>query len=237
MESLRIGRTFDEEMDYYKEEWHDYYPTIIRLVLPNSHVLDVGCARGDLSQYLRDKLNCRVTGLDVSDEAVKICKEKGIDAIRCNIEEENAPGKYDAIILCAILEHLMDPVSVLIKLKGNLEREGNIIVGVPNFSHIMARISYLLGKNIQYYDRTLRGMLLGVQPAGHVHFFNKVTLSYLLQRTGYEPVRWSYYKSRGMFGLYRLPPPHALFSSFIAVRAKCRTKHSEGIGEMALNRL
>jgi len=204
MGNLKNGRVFNKEIEFYRKDWHDYYPTIIRLVPPNSYVLDIGCGRGGLLKYLRDKLNCRVMGIDISDDAIRICKEKGIDAIRCDVEKDDIPGKYDVIILCAVLEHLIDPVSLLIKIRRNLREEGSVIIGVPNFSHLLARIQYLLGKNIQRYDDSPTSMRLGIQPPGHIRFFNKATLSYILRKTGYEPIKWSYHSSNLMFYLYRI---------------------------------
>ena len=62
-------------------------------------MLDIGCGKGGLLKYLRDKLICRVKGCDISDEAIKICKEKGIDAFKCDVEKEKIQGKYDVIVL------------------------------------------------------------------------------------------------------------------------------------------
>jgi len=211
------GRVFDSRIEYYKRDWHEYYSAIVRLIPPNVYVLDIGCGRGGLLKYLRDKLNCRVKGCDISDEAIKICKEKGIDAFKCDVEKEKIQGKYDVIVLSAVLEHLIDPVSVLKRLKNNLKKEGSIVVGVPNFSYILARIQYLLGRNVKRFDSSQESLRLGIQPYGHLHFFNKATLSYLLKRTGYDPIEWSYYTGRGVFGLHI---NHALFAPFIAVRAK-----------------
>jgi 2-polyprenyl-3-methyl-5-hydroxy-6-metoxy-1,4-benzoquinol methylase len=228
------GNIFNEAREYYKQDWHDYYPTVIRLVPPNSYVLDVGCGRGGLLEYLRDKKNCRVMGLDISDDAIKICKEKGIKVIKCDLEEEELPGTYDVIILSAVIEHLIDPLSLLDKIRDNLNENGCVVVGVPNFSHLMARIQYLLGKNVKIFGDTEEDKKLGIQPPGHIQFFNKATLSFLLERTGYDPIEWCYHKSQSFsanpklffpkkviawifYKLYQID--HELFSVFIAVKA------------------
>lgn len=228
------GNVFDSTREYYRQDWHDYYPTIIRLVPPNSRVLDIGCGNGGLLEYLRGKKNCQVIALDISDEAIKICKEKGIEAIRCDIERDKVPGTYDVIILSAVIEHLFDPLSTLSKVRNNLNENGCIIVGVPNFSHLLARIRYFLGKNVKRFGDTERDEKLGIQPLGHIQFFNKATLIYLLERTGYKPIEWSYHKSQSLPADSRALPrrmlsriyhklykiDHELFSGFIAVRAK-----------------
>jgi hypothetical protein len=97
----------------------------------------------------------------------------------------------------------------------------------------MSRIQYLLGKNVKMYGDTEKDKKLGIQPQGHIQFFNKATLSYLLERTGYKPIEWSYHKSSFskqtsasfhkrilrwiIYKLYQIDCP--LFSILIAVKA------------------
>lgn len=209
---------FDESIGkWYKKDWDEYYPAIIRLVPSNSYVLDCGCGRGGLLVYLRGKKNCRVEGLDLSDDAILICREKGIEVIKCDLDEDTLSGTYDVIILSSTLESLIDPISVLKKLRDNLNENGCIIVGVPNFSHLRARIQFLRGKNVKTFGSGKEDRRLGVWGYDDIQFFNKPTLSHVLKNTGYKPVQWSYVKSSGLFGLYKLD--YALFSSFIVVKA------------------
>jgi len=49
-----------------------YYPASIKLFLPDNSVLEMGCGRGGLLEYLRDTKNCTVTGLDISADAVGV---------------------------------------------------------------------------------------------------------------------------------------------------------------------
>jgi len=214
----RDNLLFDESRgEWYKKDWHEYYPAIIRLVPPNSDVLDCGCGRGGLLAYLRDKKNCRVKGLDLSDDAIRICREKGIEVIKCDLDEDTVPGTYDVIILSSTLESLIDPVSVLKKLRDNLNENGCLVVGVPNFSHLLARIQFFIGKNVKVFGNSKEDRKFGIWGYDDIHFFNKPTLSHVLAMAGYKPVEWSYIKSSELFGLYKLNC--ALLSSFIAVKA------------------
>ena len=229
----RLPTTFNKAKDYYQQDWHDYYPTVLKLVPPNCSVLDLGCGRGGLLAHLRDKKNCQVKGVDISDEAVEICLEKGIEVIKCDVEVDEIPGRYDAIILSAVLEHLIDPPSVLNKLRSNLNDNGSLIVGVPNFSDIVSRIQYLRGKNVKRFGDNQEDMELGIQPLDHIQFFNKASLTYLLERAGYKPIEWNYHKSSFSKNPKASPPrmlirwliyklytiDHPLFSGFITVRS------------------
>lgn len=217
----------------YGQDWQDHYSAIIKLVPSDSYILDIGCGRCGLLQYLRDKKNCRVMGLDVTSDAVSFGKEKGIEVIKCDIEEDEVDGLYDVIILSAILEHLIDPISVLERLRRNLRDGGCIVILVPNFSHLYARFLYLLGKNITAFGMPGEDVGFEVQPYAHLRFYNKAALSHILDRTGYRPIEWIYHKEshpeyskasplrmllRWLFRkLYSIN--HPLFSINIAVKA------------------
>jgi len=228
-----LPTTFDKQDAYYQQDWQDYYPTIIPLVPTDSSVLDVGCGRGGLLKYLRDKKDCFVMGLDISDDAITVCRKKDIEVIKGDVEEDRIPGTYDVIILSAVIEHLIDPLSVLNKVRDNLDKKGCLIVGVPNFSQLSARIQYLLGRNVKVFGDTEGDKKLGIQPYDHIQFFNKASLSYILEKTGYTPIEWSYHKSSFsrdpkaplhkllfrwiIYKLYTIDPE--LVSGFIAVKA------------------
>ena len=225
---------FDEQQPYFQQDWHWFYAEVIRLVPANSAVLDIGCGRGELLNYLRDEKACRVTGLDASEDAVAVCQDKAIDVIECDVEEDAIPGVYDVVIMSHVFEHLIDPCGALKKLRDNLKDDGHLIIAVPNFSDLVSRILYLLGKNVKRFGDTADDRRLGIQPAGHIQFYNKGTLAWLLRKTGYQPDEWSYdrtpflHRAAAFFPevlvrwflqqLYRLP--HALFSRVIVVRAR-----------------
>ena len=102
----------------------------------NLYVFDIGCGRGGLLEYLRDKENCQVIGLDITSEAVHFCKGKGIEVMKCDVEEEEIPGVYDVIIFSAVLEHLADLLLVLREFRSNLRNDGCIIWGCLTY-HIL----------------------------------------------------------------------------------------------------
>jgi len=214
---------FNESLGgYYKQDWNEYFPSIIKLVPSNSFVLDCGCGRGGLLAYLRDSKDCRVIGLDLSDDAIKASKEKFIDIIKLDLDEDKLTGTYDVIILSSVLESLIDPISILKKLKNNLNENGSIIVGVPNFSYIFSRIQYLLGKNVKRYGGSEEDRKIGLFGYDDIQFFNKSILSNVLNKAGYSAMEWSYVPSKGSVSILSklfLNKPPELFSPFIVVKA------------------
>ena len=64
-------------------------------------ILDYGCGTGQLINALMDK-NIDVTGMDASDEAVKIGKKNGLNIIKINNldeEKKNYENTFDLIII------------------------------------------------------------------------------------------------------------------------------------------
>jgi len=181
-------------------------------------VLDIGSGRGALAAYLKDNKGCDVTANDVNEKALAICRKKGLKTARFDLEGKDAiPGAYDVIVLSAVLEHLIDPLAALEKLRKSLRKDGEIVILVPNFSFWAARILHLIGRNAKRFGQSKKERKMGIQPYAHLQFFNKRTLKYCLEKTGYDVERWVF---REYFT--KIPVPFAIFSSMLAVRARKR---------------
>ena len=129
----RFGRTWRKEFD-----------VIVDMVASKSSVLDLGCGDGSLGAELIKRKNCKVVGIDISKTAVKYAKMKGIDAQVGNIEEplDFDDNSFDYVILCDVLEHLLDPMFTL-KEAFRVSKK-YVIVAFPNFAYFPARLELLL---------------------------------------------------------------------------------------------
>lgn len=147
-----------------EKEYNDYYDkyfvgpslpredakikTLRTLVGSNKKVLDVGCSSGYLVYFLEKQGNV-VTGIDFIKSAVLVGVKNGLDCRYCNIENDEFPLKkgefFDVIILSEIIEHLVDPLPVLNKLKMLLNDDGIFIISTPNIAYIEYRIQLLFG--------------------------------------------------------------------------------------------
>lgn len=187
------GNLFEGDKPYYLHDWQWYYPKVIKMIPDGSRILDIGSGRGGLPIYLRDKKGCKVTCMDMSKEAVSLCQQKGLKAIRKDIENNKIKGKWDIVIMTAVLEHLINPRYVLWKLRDNLVDGGYIILAQSNFSDLLSRLRYLIGYGAKYYeDPAVPGLDRGVAPSAHLHLFDKPTLARVLQLENYNPVDWAF---------------------------------------------
>lgn len=99
-------------------------------LLKGKKILDLGCGGGDHAQYFKEQ-ELDVTAIDLSEEMIKICKQKGLNAIQMDIEKlEFEDNAFDGIWAVTSLLHVPKTKidSVLQKLNKILKKEGILYV-------------------------------------------------------------------------------------------------------------
>lgn len=140
-------------------------------LIGESPVLDIGCGDGLLMDLLRDK-GIEVVGVDISDEVVKTCVARGSHAEVIE-SAETLPfpdASFEHVVLLDILEHVYNPVSILAEARR--VSKNYVIIGVPNFSSLPARLQMLAGK-VPENNRPKKG---------HIYWFNWQVLSNLVRQ-------------------------------------------------------
>jgi len=106
---------------------------------PGSRVLDLGCGSGDLLQELVAGKKVKAQGVEVNDEAIYKCVEKGLSVFHGNIEE-GLKGYPDACMDYVILNQSMQETrNVMFVIQEALRVGRTVIVGFPNFAYFPAR--------------------------------------------------------------------------------------------------
>jgi methionine biosynthesis protein MetW len=144
----------------------------LQMTEKDRNILDVGCGDGLLLEALSKK-GISVSGIDISEEGAKKCREKGFDVSVIDAATERLPcsdGSFDSVIMLDILEHVYSP-EVLIKEAIRVSKR-RIIIGVPNFSSFPARFQVLFGKVPEN----------NLPNKGHVYWFNHSVLMKLLKK-------------------------------------------------------
>ncbi len=110
---------------------------------PGSRVLDLGCGEGDLLVYLKEKKQVTGTGIELSEEKVVTCIDKGLSVLQGDINkevEDYADHSFDFVILSQTLQQVYEPATLIKELL----RIGNkVVVSFPNFSHWRCRLQLL----------------------------------------------------------------------------------------------
>jgi len=107
---------------------------------PGSKVIDLGCGEGDLLQHLIALKGVQGTGIEINEEKVARCIEKGLSVLQgdINAEVHDYPeGSFDYVILSQTLQQVYEP-DHLIRAMLRIGQKG--IVSFPNFSHWQIRM-------------------------------------------------------------------------------------------------
>ncbi len=102
-----------------------------------SRVLEAGCGVGAQTIILaRQSPDARITSLDISESSLAAAQQRAQAAGIRNVQFERgdlyhlsfAPGSFDHVFVCFVLEHLPDPVRALAGLKQVLRPGGGLTV-------------------------------------------------------------------------------------------------------------
>ncbi len=115
------------------------YAVILRMVAPESRVLDLGCGDGDLLYLLQHEKGCQGTGIEIDEHSVYRCIAKGLTVAHDDINSglrDYSDGRFDYVVLNESLQQVLDPQETILAA---LRVGKKVIVGIPNFCHIKAR--------------------------------------------------------------------------------------------------
>jgi len=147
-------------------------------------LLDVGAADGLLSRKLTDH-GWRVTAIEgdpvLAQGGARHCERM----ITANLDREipEGEGPFDVIVYGDVLEHLVDPLRVLVELDRSLAPTGFVVISVPNIAHLWIRLLLLFGR-FEYLDR-------GILDHSHLRFFTERSLRAMLANAGLSIVRFT----------------------------------------------
>ncbi len=139
---------------------------------PNGRLLDVGSGPGTFLMVAKNDFGYAIQGVEPASIAAKAANDFGVPTY-CGALEDFAkqnPGTFDAITSFEVLEHVPDPLTVLVTAKSLLKKDGLLVLSVPNLDD-----PYLLDQTISV-----------TMPPIHINFFSRKSLSRVLQRAGFE---------------------------------------------------
>ena len=157
-------------------------------------VLDLGCGDGLFLKMLREK-GVAGKGLDISKIAIEKCGKNNLDAMQFDFAANKLPldkGEFPTVVALDVLEHLYEPEKLLeeiYRVSGKY-----LILSVPNFSSLPARMQMLIGK-IPENNRPKKG---------HVYWMNLGIICNLLEKTGFkiEKIKMNTFWNKGLTGIF-----------------------------------
>lgn len=141
-------------------------------------LLDVGCALGFGVETALAR-GYDAYGFDPSSYATRRARSL-VEARRIKTgmvaDVSYKEGSLDVITLFDVFEHLADPKTDILKLRGFLKEEGVIMIATGDTESFLAKV---LGRRWTFYV-----------PPQHLFFFSQKTLSNFLLNLGFEPLEW-----------------------------------------------
>jgi 2-polyprenyl-3-methyl-5-hydroxy-6-metoxy-1,4-benzoquinol methylase len=145
-------------------------------LLPGRRLLEVGSNAG-LFLSVAEQAGWHATGVEPSHWAVETGRRLfGVDLEQGTVETLDAePGSRDAVVMLDVLEHLVDPLATLRRLRGVLHDEGMLALSTVNVAGLHARVRH---GSWPWFIRP------------HLHYFTPETLGMMLQQAGFTMVEW-----------------------------------------------
>ncbi len=122
------------------------FELIAEMVPAGARVLDLGCGRGELLALLRDHKGCTGYGVEIDDDNVLACAQRGVAVVQLNLEEGLSlfdDRSFDVVLQLQTLQHLRNAERML-RETARVGRAG--IVTFPNFAYWRNRLSVLRGR-------------------------------------------------------------------------------------------
>jgi 2-polyprenyl-3-methyl-5-hydroxy-6-metoxy-1,4-benzoquinol methylase len=145
-------------------------------LLPGRRLLEVGSNAG-LFLSVAEQAGWDAKGVEPSHWAVATGKRLfGVDLVQGTVETLDAePGSRDAVVMLDVLEHLVDPLDTLRRLRGVLHDEGMLALSTVNVAGLHARVRH---GSWPWFIRP------------HLHYFTPETLDMMLHKAGFTLVEW-----------------------------------------------
>ena len=146
-----------------------------------STVLDVGCSRGLFGATLR-RANpaLRLFGIE-PDPATAEEAAGHYEQVTCGFFPDDLPSArtFDCIVFNDVLEHVVDPWTMLDRAKQHLATGGRIVASIPNVRHYIVVRNLLLRGRWDYAD-------WGVLDRTHLRFFTRASIEELFDSAAME---------------------------------------------------
>ena len=119
---------------------------IAHWVRDDTQVLDLGCGDGVMLDYLQSDKRCRGYGVEIDDDKIPLCIDRGVAVIQQDLEAGLAIFADNAFdtVLCLSALQMMKNVEGILRDITRVGREA--IVSFPNFAYWPHRVALLRGR-------------------------------------------------------------------------------------------
>ncbi len=149
-------------------------------------VLELGCSTGAFGAALKQRFpGAHVTGIEPGRAAAGVAATR-IDRVLCKrlegldfAAEGLDHGEFDLVIAADVLEHVVNPWDVLVRLKPFLAPGAQVCASIPNVRNLVLATALLDNGRWHYRER-------GLLDITHLRFFTLAEIRAMFEETGYR---------------------------------------------------
>jgi 2-polyprenyl-3-methyl-5-hydroxy-6-metoxy-1,4-benzoquinol methylase len=145
-------------------------------------VIELGCGDGGTLDWLKKSGYAQnTTGMELCEEPASLARKQVDHVIEGNIEltiKKLNHQSYDLVLCLDVLEHLVDPWTVVQELYMLLRPGGSIIISLPNVRNYTVLLPLL-------FNGTWRYQKDGIMDRTHLRFFSRNGAKKILTNNGF----------------------------------------------------
>ncbi len=133
-ENKKVNRHYETSMGL-----HLNYEIICGHIEPEATVLDLGCGSGDLLKLLKDRKKVHGRGVEINEDNVIKCVEKGLSVFQGDIDEglkDYQDKSFDYVVLNQTLQCVHKPDYAIQEM---LRVGKKVVISFPNFAYWRVR--------------------------------------------------------------------------------------------------
>lgn len=120
-------------------------------------LIDVGCGYGSFLEHVAGRVHHAI-GVEPSASRAASCQTRGLDVRHGTVEHLSIPEAADVVTLFQVLEHVVDPIPFLRRIRELLAPGGRIVIEVPNHEDLLVASKkyqwfYYQNAHVSYYDQ------------------------------------------------------------------------------------
>ncbi|MEZ8825276.1 class I SAM-dependent methyltransferase [Vibrio amylolyticus] len=160
-----------------------WYPKRVAKKMNKGSLLELGLGHGYSCREFSKHIDEYVV-LDGSPAIIEKFRSENpdlnfVDIIETYFENFENNGTYDNIVMGFVLEHVNDPLEILLKYKDMLSENGRLFISVPNATSLHRQLANISGLLPDMYKLSPVD-----HEMGHMRYFDVDTLSALVEKAG-----------------------------------------------------
>ncbi|MCZ8137563.1 MAG: class I SAM-dependent methyltransferase [Porphyrobacter sp.] len=176
----------DVNADGYKNKQSTYFGGVRRdflALLPkdgSANVLELGCGSGETGAAAIAQGLCQsYTGVELAPQAAAMARTRLTEVFEGDVERMTFPwpdGHFDAVLMSEVLEHLIDPWTVVKRVAAKLKPGAIVLASSPN----VAQLAILKGIIADRWELTETG----VMDRTHLRWFTQGSYRQMFEDAG-----------------------------------------------------